>query len=393
MDTTLRSRRERLRQEWAHWVDGDDAPHVRAEIQDSWRRSDVDPARAVAPLDDETDDRWARSPLRPPVEEIADELRAIADDAGFIAAVTDESGTILWTCGGRVMSRRAGAVNFARGGRWDETSMGTNALALALKTGVPSTVFSAEHLVEALHGWVCYCAPIHSADGSVLGVLDISSTWDRSHPLGLPTVRGLVSAIEGRLASRPLIVGHAGWRLDCLGTPGLLHDGAPVRLRPRQLEILALLALEGRALSPEQLRAALYGDRPVSATTLKAEVSHLRRVLSGALSVRRYELTAPIGCDALDVLSALRRGRLDAALSAYRGPLLPDSDAPGVTAWRDHLEVALRDAVLRAPAPEPSLRYGEYHPDDLAVHERSLALLPASDPRRGLALSRTRSAR
>ncbi|WP_218581937.1 hypothetical protein, partial [Nocardia cyriacigeorgica] len=35
----------------------------------------------------------------------------------------------------------------------------------------------------ALHGWVCYSAPIHAPDGRQVGALDLSSSWDRSHPL------------------------------------------------------------------------------------------------------------------------------------------------------------------------------------------------------------------
>ncbi|MBA9004013.1 winged helix-turn-helix domain-containing protein [Thermomonospora cellulosilytica] len=398
VDSALRSRRAVLQREWASWLEGAGRLRVRAEIADSWRRSirAVDPARPAAPVDDEADRRWPDSPLHDPVLAVSDELRTVAEDAGFVAAVTDESGTILWTCGGRVMRRRAEAVSFVPGGRWDEQSMGTNALSLALRTGRPHSVFSAEHLVQALHGWVCYCAPIHGPDGRVLGVLDISTTWDRSHPLGLPTVRGLVSAIEGRLATRlgrgGLIQGRAGWRLDCLGGAELLHGGAPVRLRPRQMEILTLLVLEGRALSPERLYDALYGERRVSVATLKAEVSHLRRALRGALSVRRYELTEDVGCDAVDVLRALRAGRLDEALDAYRGPLLPESDAPGIAGWREHIDVALREAVLRDPRPEPALRYGELHPEDLAVHEHALSRLGPGDARRGVALARHRAA-
>ena len=128
--------------------------------------------------------------------------RLIKIASGFVAAVTDESGTILWTCGERGMRRRAGAVNFAPGGRWGEEAMGTNALSLALRNDTASTVFSAEHLVHALHGWVCYCTPLHGPDGSVLGVLDLSSTWDRSHPLAMPALRTLAGAVEARLAER-----------------------------------------------------------------------------------------------------------------------------------------------------------------------------------------------
>ncbi|GAB2846689.1 helix-turn-helix domain-containing protein [Actinocorallia aurea] len=388
MDEKLGVRREALREEWSRWLAGRGSPGVRAEIGASWLRSihAVDPALGSAPLAAEAD--WARSPLRAPVEAVAGELRAVAEDAGFVAAVTDERGTILWTCGGRVMSRRAGAVNFAQGGRWDEASMGTNALALALETGMPSSVFSAEHLVEALHGWVCYCAPIKGPDGAVLGVLDISSTWDRSHPLCLPTVRGLAAAIEDRLGRAP----GSGWRLRCLGTASLRRGGAAVRIRPRQAEILALLALEGRAVPPERLHDCLYGERRVSAVTLRAEVSHLRRIMAGALSPRAYELAERLACDAAEVLGHLHAGRLDEALAGYGGPLLPRSEAPGIVRWRDHIEVALREAVLADPRPEPALAYGARHPEDLAVHERAAALLGPTDPRHAVAVARVRAA-
>lgn len=395
---SLRRRRAELQAVWTRYVQGGSgragAAELRADVAESWRRSlaTVDPGQGSAPsADDDAGRRWRESPLRDPVLAVADELRAITDDAGFVAAVTDESGTILWTCGGREMRRRAGAVNFAPGGRWGEEAMGTNALSLALRNGTASTVFSAEHLVHALHGWVCYCTPLHGPDGTVLGVLDLSSTWDRSHPLAMPALRTLAGAVEERLAERGLVAGHDGWRLSCLGGADLARGGVPVRLRPRQVEILTLLVLEGRALTPEFLRTALYGNRRVTPATLKAEVSHLRRALRGALSVRRYELTELVGCDASDVLAALRAGRTGEALRSYGGPLLPDSEAPGIAVWRDHIEVALREAVLSSADPEHALRYGELHPEDLAVHERALALL-GEDPRRGLVLSRINQA-
>ncbi|MDP4510483.1 GAF domain-containing protein [Nonomuraea turcica] len=393
---TLRERRDRLHRHWAGWVAGDRANKqvsLREEIIASWRRSIrwVPPERDCAPVDAAADDRWSCSPLREPVRAISDELRTIAEDGGFIAAITDESGTILWTCGGRVMRRRAETVNFAPGGCWDEPAMGTNALSLALRHGQPATVFSAEHLVQALHGWVCYCAPIKAPDGRVLGVLDLSSTWDRSHPLAMPALTNLVTGIEQRLAER-LRPGRPGLFLRCLGDAQLLRDGAPVRLRPRQLEILTLLTLDGHAMSPERLRDGLYGERHVTAATLKAEVSHLRSALLGALSTRRYELTEPIACDAAEVLALLASGRGEQAVDVYSGPLLPSSDAPGIRMWREHIEVAVREAALRSRRPEPVLRYGESHPYDLEVHERALALLPAGDARRGVALARSRSA-
>ncbi|ROS42406.1 helix-turn-helix domain-containing protein [Amycolatopsis thermoflava] len=394
--SALHQRRAALEREWARWVPAQARPEtleLRSEVAESWARSlsIVDPSRDSAPAaGDEVRSRWRESPLRAPVTELADELRSIADDAGFVAAVTDESGTILWTCGGRVMRRRAERVNFAPGGRWDEPDMGTNALSLALRTGRPSSVFSAEHLVAALHGWVCYCAPIRDPRGRHLGVLDLSTTWDRSHPLAMSTVRTLVTAIESRLQAAPPAT--PGIRLSCLGSGSATFDGVPLRLSPRQLEVLTLLALEPGGFSPDGLREALYGDLPVTSTTLRAEASHLRRMLGGGLANRRYALTAPIDCDAVDVLTALKAGDTATAVRRYTGPLLPASEAPGITRWRDHLEVAVREAVLSSREPDLALTYGERHPFDLQVHEHAHRLLSPGDGRRGIAAARLHEA-
>ncbi|MFE8961610.1 transcriptional regulator [Streptomyces iakyrus] len=394
----LKQRRAVLEHEWSRWVPRLSVPGARPggtaalrhEVTESWARSlgSVDPGRDSAPVTDggRVHQRWTSSPLYRPVSALAGELHSIAEDAGFVTAVTDEAGTILWTCGGPTMRRRAEQVNFAPGGRWDEQAMGTNALSLALRTGRPSSVFSAEHLVSALHGWVCYCAPVHGRDGRVLGVLDLSTTWDRSHPLAMSTVRSLVSTIEARLPPEAPRPGRL--RLTCLGSEQAVHEGRPLPLRPRQLEILTLLALEPEGFAPERLRAALYGDRPVTSSTFKAEISHLRRALGGAISPRHYALTAPVSCDATDVLRALEQGDTDTALRRWGGPLLPRSEAPGIEEWRTRLDVAVREAVLASTSPEHALRYGERAPYDAGVHEHALRLLGPDDTRRAIARGR-----
>ncbi|MGW0518476.1 transcriptional regulator [Crossiella sp. NPDC003009] len=388
--TTLRQRRAQLERDWECWVahrSPGAAAAVAPEVTQSWARAlpEVSPARDSAPSC--ADARWQDSPLREPVLASSAELRSIAEDAGYVAAVADAGGTILWTFGGRVMRRRAERVNFAAGGRWSETAMGTNALSLALDHNRPATCFSAEHLVQALHGWVCYSAPVHAPNGKVLGVLDLSTTWDRSHPLAMPTVRTLVSALEARLAESPLDLAPAGWSLRCLGRGELLDGGAPVPLRPRQLEILTLLTLHPDGLTPEQLQDALYADRPVHRTTLKAEVSHLRRALRGGVTTRSYHLCAPVAADARAVLDALAARDLTTALRHYLGPLLPDSEAPGIREWREIIEVALREAVLRSPETDHLLAYLSRHPYDIEAHQLALSRLEPADARRGVVLA------
>ena len=114
-----------------------------------------------APLADESEIAaiWRDSPLQTAVEHVEQELRRTAEDGDLVIAVTDADTRILWTYGGRVMRRKAETVNFVAGGRWDDESVGTNALDLANRLAQPAMVFSAEHYASIVHNWVCWAAP------------------------------------------------------------------------------------------------------------------------------------------------------------------------------------------------------------------------------------------
>src|SRR4029453_11462073 len=177
---------------------------VRPEILTSWERSadSLTPDVEAAPLSDEDEPRasGADSPLRTAVAQIEPQLRAAADDGELVVAVTDPAVRILWTCEGTFMRRRAEGVNFVPGGRWDESSVGTNALDLALRLDRTATVFSAEHFNSCVHDWTCWAAPVHDpATGRQLGVLDLSTTWDRAPPLGAATASAFAQLIEQAL--------------------------------------------------------------------------------------------------------------------------------------------------------------------------------------------------
>ncbi len=199
----LQDRRLGALRAWATFVEHGDgaASLVRPEILKSWRRSQPHVSRDVeeAPLDDESDalDFWRDSPLQEAVTRVEDELRRTAQDGDLVLAVTDAQTRILWTYGGRVMRRKAESVNFVPAARWDDASVGTNALDLATRHGRPSMVFSAEHYAPIVHNWVCWAAPVNDpVTGAQLGVIDLSTTWDRTHPIGLATARVLARLIE-----------------------------------------------------------------------------------------------------------------------------------------------------------------------------------------------------
>lgn len=393
--TELQTRRMDAIRAWTMFVErGDDASDlVRPEILTSWTRSGAAIPLDVleAPLADESETAsyWQGTPLQTAVERVQAELRRTAEDGDLVVAVTDPETRILWTYGGRVMRRKAETVNFVPGGRWDDESVGTNALDLANRLDAPAMVFSAEHYAPIVHNWVCWAAPVHDpTTGTKLGVIDISTTWDRTHPIGLATARVLARLIETAMplshqygvldqldeSSEPGLV------MRLLGTAETWLDGQRLLLNRRQTEILALLAMHPEGLSLEHLHALVYGDQLVTTSTLKAEVSHLRAALGGQLASRPYRLMMPVSTDVDVVLMLLRRGRVAAAVDAYGGDLLPGTNSPALAELADFVAVAVREALLAEPDPDAVIRYGELAPYDTEVVEVCLARLPQTHP-------------
>ena len=386
----LQTRKLEALRAWTSFVESGDeaAPVVRPEILSSWTRSEAAVSTDVreAPLADEgeTASIWRDSPLQVAVESVEAELRRTAEDGDLVLAVTDAQTRILWTYGGRVMRRKAETVNFVPGGRWDDRSVGTNALDLANRLAEPAMVFSAEHYASIVHNWVCWAAPVHDpVTGRQLGVIDLSTTWDRTHPIGLATARVMARLIESampRSAYHPSALGgddtdDPGLVMTLLGTAEVRLDGQRLLLNRRQTEVLALLALHPEGLSLDQLHAMLYGDQAVTFSTLKAEVSHLRSALGGQLGSRPYRLLMPLATDVDHVLSLLRSGQVAAAVEAYGGDLLPGTNSPALTELADYVAVAVREALLADPQPDAVLRYADLAPYDVEVVEHCLAAL------------------
>ncbi len=372
---------------------------VRPEILSSWTRSvaAVPTGVEAAPMsdEDETASLWQDSPLQAAVAGVEAELRRTAEDGDLVLAVTDAQTRILWTYGGRVMRRKAETVNFAPGARWDDQSVGTNALDLATRMATPSMVFSAEHYAPIVHNWVCWAAPVFDPhSGRQIGVIDLSTTWDRSHPIGLATARVMARLIESampRSAYQPtaleelmgtdggpvgdVLEAEPGLVMRLLGTAEVRHDGQRLLLNRRQTEVLALLALHPEGLSLDRLHALVYGDQAVTLSTLKAEVSHLRAALGGQLASRPYRLTMPVSTDVDRVLDLLRAGQVAGAVRAYGGDLLPGTNSPALAELADYVAVAVREALLGDPEPAAVLRYADLAPHDVEVVERCLEVL------------------
>jgi hypothetical protein len=236
--------------------------------------------------------------------------------------------------------------------------------------------------------------------GEQIGVIDLSTTWDRTHPIGLATARMMARLLESAMphtSARPAAgenIDETGLSLTLLGAAEARLDGARLLLNRRQTEILALLALHPQGLTSEQLHAQLYGEKSVTLSTLKAEVSHLRSALGGQLASRPYRLTLPVRTDVDRVLDLLRRGQVAAAVEAYGGDLLPGTNSPALTELGEFVAVAVRESLLGDPQPAAVLHYTALAPYDTEVVEVALAGLGgAPHPAKALLKARLAAAR
>ena len=359
---------------------------VHPAVQASWQRcghrfkGGEPDAAPVAALDD-TNERWEASAIRRAAPRLTRQLEEIAGSGDLIACIADADGRILWQSTPRWLRRPAERIGLLPGGVWHEGTTGTNGIGLALAADRPTAVFATEHWLDPVQDWVCYAAPLHDSDGTQVGAIDLSTTWKHANPLALATVASIARVVEHELRvdrSATALLGPV-LELQVLGAPSATVDGRPLRLTLRQLEILTILSVTG-VVTLGELHAHLYGDRPVSVATLKAEMSHLRRALGGRLASRPYRLTVPIRIDAVSMLDRLAGGDVDGAARLYAGQLLPTSEAPFVSDHRHHLDVALRTALLRHGTIPATLRYSAVHPYDVEVLERAGELASSDDP-------------
>ncbi|MFE2225126.1 GAF domain-containing protein [Streptomyces kronopolitis] len=373
----------------AFLADGTVAPPVRQVVADSWRRSADARAAAdgTAPIElDESALSAYRDghPLARAMPVFRELLGSFAQDGAHLLAVCDPQGRLLWVEGHRGVRRSAERMNFVVGARWDERHAGTNAPGTALAADHAVQIFAAEHYNRQVQRWTCAAAPLHDPrTGRLLGAVDITGGDHLASPHSLALVQATARAAEAHLAA-----GVPEWGV-CLSALGrdealLVVDGERCRLGRRHSEIMVLLAGHPEGLTGDQLSVLLYGERERRPVTLRAELSRLRQLVGTLLHSRPYRLSRPVETDVRTVEEALAAGDPHAALAAYRGPLLPLSEAPGVQRLRGALEDRTRCALLGAHDPALLREWSRtpWGEDDLVIWEALVDALPERSPAR-----------
>lgn len=213
---------------------------------------------------------------------------------------------------------------------------------------------------------------------------------------------GTVALPDGRIATmEPLAEGYL-LRLRATGSSGGGHrprlrleylaegagmttvDGRDVPFTLRHAEILTLLTLHPNGLSAERLALQLYGEtgNPV---TVRAEIHRLRSQLGATVvQTRPYRLAAEVDADFVQARAALRSSSPADVMRVFRGPLLPESEAPAIREERETLTAQVRQVALNSTDPAVLWSFWETPcgVDDFEVLDALLKTLPPADPRR-----------
>jgi hypothetical protein len=374
---------------------------VRDVVVESWARSvrakvDPDGYPPIQLLDSDLDAYRDAHPLARVLPTLRELIGRAAYGADTVMAVTDATGMMLWLEGNAAALAIGENSAAVPGSLWDEESAGTNAIGTALAVDNAVHIFTAEHFRHPVQHLTCAAAPIHDpATGRMLGVIDVAGGPAVAHPLSLALVRAAARAAEAELAWRRfdpgslwLPVPPQRFRLEALNrNEGILFmDGERVRLGRRLTEILILLHTRPEGLTGGQLADALY-DGQANPTTIRVELTRLRRVIGDFLQSRPYRLAGTLDADYSDVAAALGRDDVAGAVAAYAGPLLPSSDARAVVELRHRLDSRLRTAVLASYDSDLIDSWAaSAGADDLEVWERLAGLLPAGSPSRANAV-------
>ena len=372
---------ERLRQ--SSTLSLQHANQVEQSIISSWHRSrtaSIPLDRTAAPMHKQNTSVQKKSvsnKLSIALNACSDELKHIAAQSSMVLAVGDVGSTIIWSAASRQMKSAAEQVHFVEGGQWREDFVGTNALALTLKTQQSSCVFSNEHYMESIQDWVCYAAPvIDPSTKQILGVIDLSTVWKKHNSLGLLAAERCASIIQHALSD----LGQQNIYIRGFSSPFVSINGKALVLTPRQFEIVCILALCPTGLNLEQLHQALYGERKISMATLKAEMSQIKDLFGDLILSRPYRIQANIDADFIQIENALDAGYLENALNQFKGTFLAKTESPFLCTWRDCIESRLSEAIFQAQNTDILLKHLAHYPEAVDALERLIELVPNDHP-------------
>ncbi len=186
---------------------GDCPDTIDERIARSWRRSlnaGLRPSGRLTPAEHVSGCNLSRSlacnhDLIAHSRPVMDYLFEQVQQSHSMVILADNRGTLMHTLGDVDFLDKAERVALATGASWHEQHRGTNAIGTALAESSSIEIHGAEHFHERNGFLTCAAAPIMSADGCLMGIIDISGDQRSRHPHTLGFVSMAARMIENRL--------------------------------------------------------------------------------------------------------------------------------------------------------------------------------------------------
>ena len=249
-----------LRQARQRLLEGIDTPTpaaaaINERVTRSWRRS---MAAGLAPFHPSAPDNLPHPELRrvlalhrdllghsqPVMEYLFEQVR----HSHSMVVLANRHGVLMHTLGDADFLGKAERVALLAGASWHEEQRGTNAIGTALAESCGIEIHGPEHYMARNDFLTCAAAPILSATGELLGILDISGDQRSHHPHTLGLVNTAARMIENRLLashSPHLVRLHLHRQPEGIGTlaegiVALSEDGWIMGANRQGLELLGL---------------------------------------------------------------------------------------------------------------------------------------------------------
>ncbi len=183
-----------IKERWNAYINtGEISKEINTDILESWHRCEkmnVDylGGKGTRVLDNELKESVAKKKelinlARPIMENVYEMVK----NTSYSVVLTDENGVIVDLIINEDLEKNHVNLNFVEGSKWDEKSVGTNAIGTCLSIDKPVQVIGAEHYCKYHHQWTCSAAPIHNLNGEIIGSFDISGRAEdvQTHTYGI----------------------------------------------------------------------------------------------------------------------------------------------------------------------------------------------------------------
>lgn len=249
---------------------------IRPEILYSWqrcRKMGLDPYRPKKPPTLDTTELSRRLDENRLFIETAKPLMDMVElstrGTRFITALADRDGYVMALSGDNEALEMARKNYYLPGCNRSEVTAGTNAIALALIEDKPFQLVGAEHYNYYHHPWTCSSAPIHDADGKLLGAFTLSGPSCGLHKHTFAIVVSAAKTIEGQLRER--ILTREKHRLNCLLTSifdsvsdGVIAVNADLTIANLNRSAANMLGLNLEAVAGKSLNQVISVDAKLS---------------------------------------------------------------------------------------------------------------------------------